>query len=168
LTLNAIDMVDDIKIENNKQMKKSGKTDYFYAVGRRKESSARVRLYASIKEGQMWNDQPVSKDQILVNGMPIEKYFPGPLNKAKYQLPLVLTNTLGKYAVTIKVEGGGKAGQLGALILGLARALSLANKEKNRPVLKSKKLLKVDARVRERRKVGTGGKARRKKQSPKR
>ena len=147
---------------------KKQKKDYVYAVGRRKESSARVRLYSSVKDGQVWDGQAVSKDQILVNGMPIEKYFPGPLNKAKYQLPLVLTNTLGKYAVTIKVEGGGKMGQLEALVLGLSRALALANREKNRPVLKSKKLLKVDARVRERRKVGTGGKARRKKQSPKR
>lgn len=147
---------------------KKTKKDYFYAVGRRKQSSARVRIYSSLKEDQKWDDQPVSKDQILVNGMPIEKYFPGPLQKAKYLSPLLLTNTLGKYAVTVKVEGGGKAGQLDALILGLSRALALVNREKNRSVLKAKKLLKVDARVRERRKVGTGGKARRKKQSPKR
>lgn len=147
---------------------KKQKMDYIYAVGRRKESSARVRLYSSVKDGQVWGQSPVSKDQILVNELPIEKYFPGPLNKTRYQLPLVLTESLGKYAVTIKVEGGGKAGQLDALILGLARALALANRAKNRGVLKAKKLLKVDARVRERRKVGTGGKARRKKQSPKR
>lgn len=154
-------MVDEIKTKKQKK-------DYIYAVGRRKESSARVRLYSSLREGQTWGDVAVSKDQILVNGMPIEKYFPGPANKAKYVQPLALTNTLGKYAVTIKVEGGGKAGQLDALVLGLARALALANREKNRSVLKAQKLLKVDARVRERRKVGTGGKARRKKQSPKR
>lgn len=147
---------------------KKQKKDYSYAVGRRKESSARVRLYSSVKDGQVWGQIPVSKDQILVNEMPIEKYFPGPLNKARYQLPLVLTNTLGKYAVTIKVEGGGKVGQLDALVLGLSRALALADREKNRPVLKAKKLLKVNAKVRERRKVGTGGKARRQKQSPKR
>ncbi len=156
-------MVDEVK-----QPKRSSKQDYVYAVGRRKESSARVRLYSSIKEGQVWAGHAVSKDQMLVNEMPIEKYFSGPLNKAKYQLPFILTNTLGKYAVTVKIVGGGKMGQLEAMVLGIARALSLANRDKNRPVLKSKKLLKVDARVRERRKVGTGGKARRKKQSPKR
>ena len=150
--------------KKNKKQKK----EYVYAVGRRKESSARVRLYSSLKDGQTWGEVALSKDQILVNGMPVEKYFPGPLNKAKYQQPLLLTNTLGKYAVTVKVEGGGKAGQLDAFVLALARALSLANREKNRPALKAKKLLTVDARVRERRKVGTGGKARRKKQSPKR
>ena len=155
-------MVDEIKTT------KKQKKDYIYAVGRRKESSARVRLYSSVKEDFMWDNHPVTKDQILVNGMPIEKYFPGPLSKAKYMQPLLLTNTVGKYAITVKVEGGGKAGQLIALILGLSRALALANREKNRPVLKAKKLLKVDARVRERRNVGTGGKARRKKQSPQR
>lgn len=144
------------------------KRDYIYAVGRRREASARVRLYAAVRDGQTWGETPVSKDQMLVNGIPVEHYFSGPVAKARYQLPLTLTNTLGKYAVTIKVEGGGKTGQLEALVLGLARALSLADKEKNRPVLKAKGLLKVDARVRERRKVGTGGKARRKKQSPKR
>ena len=161
--------MDEVKTQQvSPAQSKKQKKEYVYAVGRRKQSSARVRLYSSVKEGQTWNDQQVSKDQILVNGMSIEKYFPGPLNKTKYQLPLILTNTVGKYAVTIKLEGGGKAGQLDALVLGLSRALALANREKNRPVLKSKKLLKVDARVRERRKVGTGGKARRKKQSPKR
>ncbi|HYK08544.1 MAG TPA: 30S ribosomal protein S9 [Candidatus Eisenbacteria bacterium] len=154
-------MIDEVITKKQKQ-------DYTYAVGRRKQSSARVRLYSSVKEGQVWGDVAVSKDQILVNGMPIEKYFPGPLAKARYMLPLMLTNTVGKYAVTIKVEGGGKAGQLDAIILGLSRALALVNRDKNRGVLKAKKLLKVDARVRERRKVGTGGKARRKKQSPKR
>lgn len=147
---------------------KTAKRDYIYAVGRRREASARVRLYASVKDGQAWGDVAVSKDQMLVNGMPVEHYFSGPIAKQRYQLPLVLTNTLGKYAVTVKVEGGGKAGQLDALVMGLARALSLADKEKNRPVLKAKGLLKMDARARERRKVGTGGKARRKKQSPKR
>ncbi len=162
-----IDEVKTIQPTNSVQIKQA-KKEYFYAVGRRKESSARVRLYGSVKADLAWGDQKISKDQMLVNGMPVEKYFPGPLNKAKYQLPLILTNTLGKYAITVKVEGGGKVGQLEALILGLSRALSLANREKNRPVLKVKKLLKQDARVRERRKVGTGGKARRKKQSPKR
>lgn len=147
---------------------KTTKRDYIYAVGRRREASARVRLYSSVKDGQTWGEVAISKDQMLVNGMPVEHYFSGPIAKQRYQLPLVLTNTLGKYAVTIKVEGGGKAGQLDALVMGLARALSLADKEKNRPVLKAKGLLKMDARARERRKVGTGGKARRKKQSPKR
>ncbi|HXS15118.1 MAG TPA: 30S ribosomal protein S9 [Candidatus Saccharimonadales bacterium] len=148
--------------------KKQIKRDYTYAVGRRKDASARVRLYTSVKEGLVWGDQVVSKDQMLVNGEPIEHYFSGPVAKTKYQLPLALTNTLGKYAVTVKVEGGGKNGQLQALVLGISRALSALDREKNRPVLKAKGLLKQDSRIRQRRMVGTGGKARRKKQSPKR
>src|SRR5258705_12634458 len=156
--------MDEVKIPSAKKQKQ----DYTYAVGRRKQASARVRLYSSVKEGQSWDGVAVTKDQMLLNGMPIRKYFPGPLAKARYMAPLMLTNTVGKYAVTIKVEGGGNAAQLDAIVLGLSRALALVNREKNRGVLKAKKMLKVDARVRERRKVGTGGKARRKKQSPKR
>lgn len=82
--------------------------------------------------------------------------------------PFRATNTIGKYSLTIKVEGGGKSGQLEAVVHGISRALQLLDKEKFRPILKKKGFLTRDARVRERRKVGTGGKARRKKQSPKR
>lgn len=155
--------MDEVKV-----VKKQPKKDFTYAVGRRKSSSARVRVYSSVKDGAKWKDVEISKEQMLVNGMPIEHYFSGPVAKTKYLLPLVVTNTLGKFAVTAKVEGGGKEGQLEALVLGLARALSLLDPKKYRSALKAKGLLKVDARVRERRKVGTGGKARRKKQSPKR
>ncbi len=156
-------MVDEVRSTIKKQKK-----DYFYAVGRRKESSARVRLYAAVKEDQMWGEQKVSKDQMLVNKLPIEYYFSGPIAKTRYMQPFTITNTVDKFAVTVKVEGGGKVGQLEAMILGVARALSLANREKNRSLLKAKGLLKVDAKVRQRRMVGMGGKARRKKQSPKR
>jgi len=75
---------------------------------------------------------------------------------------------VGKYYVTVKVVGGGKNGQLDAVVHGIARAFDKADREKFRPPLKRAGLLTRDARVRERRKVGTGGKARRKKQSPKR
>ncbi|MEK7526737.1 MAG: 30S ribosomal protein S9, partial [Patescibacteria group bacterium] len=62
----------------------------------------------------------------------------------------------------------GRVGQLGATILGIARTIEKMNSEKYRPALKKAGLLTRDDRTRERRKVGTGGKARRKKQSPKR
>lgn len=148
--------------------KKQPKRDYAYAVGRQKEAVARVRLYSHVKEGLKWGELEVMKDQILVNGKPVEHYFPGPLAKAIYSEPLSLTNTLGKYAITVKVAGGGNSGQLDAMVKGIARALSAIDPVKFRPVLKDKGYLTRDARVRERRKVGTGGKARRKKQSPKR
>ncbi|MEM4259572.1 MAG: 30S ribosomal protein S9 [Candidatus Pacearchaeota archaeon] len=148
--------------------KKEIKPDYIYSVGRRKEAIARVRLYSSVKSDLSWGDLPVRKGDLIVNGIPIEKYFSGEVAKKQYLEPFRLTNTLDKFAVTAKLEGGGLQGQLDALILGVSRALSKFDSEKFRPVLKKKGFLRSDARVRERRKIGTGGKARRRKQSPKR
>lgn len=74
----------------------------------------------------------------------------------------------GKFIFTIKVVGGGVNGQLDAMIHGMARALDKQDSDTYHDILKEGGYLTRDARVRERRKVGTGGKARRKKQSPKR
>jgi small subunit ribosomal protein S9 len=136
-------------------MARRKKKNYVYAVGRRRSASARVRLFKGRGEN-------------LVNGKPIEQYFPGVINKDFWTKPFDLTDSLGKYYVTVKVVGGGKKGQLGAVVHGIARAFAKADVEKFRPPLKKAGFLARDARVRERRKVGTGGKARRKKQSPKR
>lgn len=135
--------------------KKQTKKDYIFAVGRRRTSSARVRLHQGDKES-------------TVNGEVIGKYFPGEAFTKMWQKPFLLTDTLGKYHVTIKVIGGGRMGQIEAAIHGISRALSLSNTEKFRGVLKSAGLLSRDERIRERRMVGTGGKSRRKKSSPKR
>lgn len=151
----------------SKKLKKT-KRDYIFAVGRRREAVARVRLYPSVKQDLKWGDLPVSKEQILVNSMPIEKYFSGPIAKSLYLKPFIATGTLGKYALTIKVDGGGKNGQLAAAVHGVSRALAKHDQKKARPPLKKAGLLTRNPRVRERRKVGTGGKARRAKQSPKR
>jgi small subunit ribosomal protein S9 len=157
-------MVDKVQ----QPVKKQQKRDYTYAVGRQREAVARVRLYAHVKDDAKWGDTPLKKEQILVNGKPVEYYFPGPVAKAQYMLPFTLTDTFSKYAITVKVAGGGRNGQLDAATQGFARALVAIDPQKYRSVLKSAGLLTRDARVRERRKVGTGGKARRKKQSPKR
>lgn len=125
------------------------------AVGRRKEAVARVRLF----KGQ---------GQITVNGRPISEYFIGPVAQKHYQKPFSLTQTLTSYTGTVKVLGGGLNSQLDAVVLGIARALQQIDKEKLRPALKSAGLLKVDARVRERRKYGHAHSARSMKQSPKR
>lgn len=150
------------------KIKKQVKRDYTYAVGRRKEAVARVRLYSHVKDGALWGQQTLQKGQVLVNEMPVEHYFPGPINKAKYMKPLSLLNITDKFAITVKVVGGGRAGQLDAMIHGLSRALSAVDVTKYRPTLKKAGLLTRDPRVRERRSVGTGGKARRQKSSPKR
>ena len=87
---------------------------------------------------------------------------------AQLAKPFKLTDTEGNYFFTAKVAGGGKEGQIEAIIHGIARALVKLNAEKFRVILKKNNLLTRDPRVRLRRMVGTGGKARRKKQSPKR
>ncbi len=141
---------------------KSKKTsNYIYALGRRKRAKARVRLYqAKTVLG--------SKYDFVVNGLRVAEYFPGETNRAKYLKPFILTDTLGKLAVSVKVEGSGKSGQLGAVIHGVARALDKYDREAFHLILKKAGLLTRDPREKERRKVGTGGKARRQKQSPKR
>lgn len=136
-------------------MPRKKKINYTYTVGRRRSASARVRLFKG-------------RSQSEVNKIAIEEYFPGEVAKDYYTRPFKLTETWGKYYVTVRVVGGGKRGQLGATVHGIARAFSKLDAEKFRAPLKKAGLLTRDSRVRERRKVGTGGKARRKKQSPKR
>ena len=135
-------------------MARTKKINYTYAKGRRREASARVRLHKG-------------RGESLVNDVPINKYFPGDVNQTLLLKPFVLTKTGDKYYMTAKVTGGGQKGQLGAVVLGIARALVETNHDFH-PVLKKAGLLTRDSRIRERRKVGMGGKARRKKQSPKR
>ncbi len=136
-------------------MAKAKKVDYTYAVGRRKESSARVRLYRG-------------KGENTVNGIPAATYFPGPVAEKAIIKPFGATETSDKYYFSGKVLGGGKNGQLEALVLGIARALVKVSSDKNRVPLKKLGLLTRDSRIRQRRMVGMGGKSRRKKQSPKR
>lgn len=152
-----------------KKSSKNTKKDYVFAVGKRKEAVARVRLYEHVKDGLMWAERPVKKGDILVNQKPIAEYFSSETERFLYTEPLRVTNAHQKnYALTVKVVGGGPAGQLQAVIAGIANVLQTLDPEKYRPILKKKGFLTRDARVRERRAVGTGGKARRAKQSPKR
>jgi small subunit ribosomal protein S9 len=131
------------------------KLDYTYAVGRRKEASARVRLYHG-------------KSENTVNAMPAAKYFEGAVAAKALSKPFGATETSDKYYYSARVTGGGKESQLSAVVLGIARALVKISTEKNRTPLKKLGLLTRDSRIRQRRMVGMGGKSRRKKQSPKR
>ena len=152
-----------------KKNNKNGKKDYIFAVGRRKSSVARVRLYQTVKADLVWGETPIKKGEIFVNKKPIADYFPSDIERKLYTEPLRITNTHQQnYAFTIKVEGGGPSGQLQAVIAGIAKVLSSLDPEKYRPTLKKKGFLTRDSRIRERRVVGMGGKSRRKKQSPKR
>jgi small subunit ribosomal protein S9 len=140
-----------MKDKNSKLKAKS----YVFAVGRRKTAVARVRLFAG-------------KGQMIVNGIPAEQYFPGEVARAAWLKPFTVTDTVGKYYATVKVEGGGKSAQLGAVVHGLARALDKENRQLYHSALKKAGLLTRDPRAKERRKPGQMGKARKKKQSPKR
>jgi len=158
-------MAEEVQQPKNKKIK----TEYISAVGRRKEAVARVRLYATVKPDLTWDDVPVKKGDMFVNNKPIAEYFSGEISRHQYTEPLRITNAHQlNYAFTIKVVGGGPAGQLQAVVAGISNALTKIDKEKNRPTLKKNGFLTRDARVRERRNVGMGGKSRRKRQSPKR
>jgi small subunit ribosomal protein S9 len=113
---------------------------YFCGTGRRKNSIARVRL----TEGT---------GKITINGKDIEQYFGMETLKVIVRQPLTVTNTLAKYDVIAKVNGGGFTGQAGAIRHGIARALNEANTE-FRPVLKSNGFLTRDPRMKERKKYG--------------
>ena len=112
----------------------------FLGTGRRKSSIARVRLV----EG---------KGNITINGKSIDEYFGEETLRVIVKQPLTVTNTLSKYDVIAKVQGGGFSGQAGAVRHGIARALNEANAE-YRPVLKSNGFLTRDPRMKERKKYG--------------
>jgi small subunit ribosomal protein S9 len=131
------------------------KRKHVFAVGRRKRSVARVKLY----QGQ---------GQVTVNSQPVEEYFSGVVAKEEYLKPFRLVGGEGKYFAVVKVEGGGKSSQLGAFVHGVARAFEKIDKDGYRPILKKSGLLTRDPREKERRKPGYAQKARKKKQSPKR
>lgn len=127
---------------------------YFYALGRRKASTARVRLQGG-------------KGNIVINDKPAEEYFAGSsLLMRELTAPFRLIEQEGKYDVSVRVTGGGHAGQADAIRLGIAKALALMN-EDLKATLKRADLLSRDPRERERKKFGLKG-ARKQRQFTKR
>ena len=110
------------------------------ATGRRKNAIARVRL----REG---------KGEIVVNNRNGLDYFKREVLMQYVNQPLEVTDSVGKYDVFVRVDGGGLSGQAGALRLGIARALVQENEEL-RKVLRSHGLLTRDPRMVERKKYG--------------
>lgn len=117
------------------------KNPYLYGTGRRKSSSARVKLF------------PNGTGKIEINGRSINDYFGLDTYKLLVTQPLTLTENSKKFDVVVNVTGGGLSGQAGAIRLGIARALLEVNPE-YRTVLKSEKLLTRDPRMKERKKYG--------------
>jgi len=141
---------------------------YYEAVGRRKSAISRVRLYVPGKEKSMsLEGNKATVGNIFINKKPVNSLFASDHEKVRYLEPLLLTKSDERFIVSAHIRGGGRSAQLDAFIHSISRALEKVD-EGYRPVLKQAGLLTRDARIRERRKVGTGGKARRQKQSPKR
>src|ERR1700676_4213251 len=97
--------------------------DYISTVGRRREAIASVRLFTKIPDGLSWGEMQIKKGDIIVNQKAITAYFPSAVEKMIYSKPLDLTKTHNKFAITIRVDGGGRSGQLDAVVMAIARAL---------------------------------------------
>jgi small subunit ribosomal protein S9 len=114
---------------------------YFYGLGRRKAATARARLYAG-------------KGSVTINEKPATDYLSG--NKtllAEVTDPLALVNKQKEFDITIKVNGGGLAGQVDAIKLAIAKALTVGHADL-RSTLKKAEFLHRDPREKERKKYG--------------
>lgn len=114
---------------------------YFEGVGRRKEATARARLY------------PQGSGRVLINDKPVNEYFGREIDRRAVFAPLTLTGADTRYNVSVKVRGGGITGQAEAARMAIARALLEVDAE-YRPTLKSAGYLSRDARQKERKKPG--------------
>lgn len=115
----------------------------YYGTGRRKESTARVRLVPG-------------SGRVIINKRDAEEYFPYDTQRTILKQPLVATETEGTYDVLVNVNGGGLTGQAGAIRHGVARALLEADPE-YRATLKAEGFLTRDPRMKERKKAGLRG-----------
>ena len=122
---------------------KEKESRYVEAVGRRKTSIARVRLF----------DAETGKGEITINGKDFLAYFPTIGLRSTAQKPLKETQLLSKFRIEAKIAGGGISSQAGALQHGIARALQKFQPDLRKP-LKHLGFLKRDPRMKERRKFG--------------
>ncbi len=130
------------------------KDTYFYALGRRKSATARIRLQGG-------------KGVITINNQPAEEYFAGSKHLlAKLQQPFTILDQTNKFDISVVVSGGGHDGQAEAIRLGIAKTLTAMN-EDFKGTLKRADLLGRDSREKERKKFGLRG-ARKQRQFTKR
>ena len=118
------------------------------ATGRRKRSSAQVRLTGGT-------------GNITVNGIDVNEYFPNAILVMDLKQPLTVTDNTNRFDIDVTVNGGGYSGQAGAIRLGIARALlkfdantDQTREDSYRKILKANGFLTRDARVKERKKYG--------------
>jgi small subunit ribosomal protein S9 len=130
------------------------KDSYFYSLGRRKSSTARVRLQGG-------------KGVITINGKPADEYFASSKYLlSKLQQPFVTLDNVNKFDVSVVVSGGGHEGQAEAIRLGISKAFVVMN-EDLKSTIKRADLLSRDSREKERKKFGLKG-ARKQRQFTKR
>jgi len=115
----------------------------YTAVGRRKEAVARVILVSGT-------------GVIKVNGRKFENYFSRETDRLIIKQLLELANVLNKFDISARVVGGGLSGQAGAMRLGIARAITIAD-ETLKPTLRKEDMLRRDPRMKERKKYGQKG-----------
>jgi small subunit ribosomal protein S9 len=113
------------------------------ATGRRKCAVARVRMVPGT-------------GKVTVNGKNWEEYFTTEALRGFIAQPFVVSSTVDKFDLVVRLDGGGMSGQAGALRHGIARAL-VAFDEGYRAVLKSNGMMTRDSRVKERKKAGQPG-----------
>ena len=117
------------------------KSKFFSGTGRRKRSVARVWLYES-------------KGEIMINDVPVGEFFTGLEETLEWVKPfhaVGVSHPQAKFSATIKVHGGGIVGQVGAVRLGIARALISYNPE-FKAILRTSGLVTRDSREKERKK----------------
>lgn len=125
----------------------SGPKTYVWGVGRRKSAVARVRIAPGT-------------GKILINGRTLNDYFSGERDRKSIFGPLEVTNTGGKMDIWVNATGGGPTGQMGAIVMGLSRALLKYDASVEKP-LRDGSFLTRDARMKERKKYGQRGARRR-------
>jgi small subunit ribosomal protein S9 len=116
------------------------KPTYYWGTGRRKTAVAKVRLF----EGE---------PMVTVNGVAVEAYFSETKQHQDIYAPLIATGTKDRVTCVVQVLGGGKNGQAGAVVLGIARALKKYQPEFDQ-MLRAGGFLTRDSRMKERKKYG--------------
>jgi small subunit ribosomal protein S9 len=132
----------EVEVIQTEKPKKKTSLPYIYAVGRRKNSTARVRFYAKD-----------SRSEIVVNDKDYKKYFPYFEYHQIVEQPLKKVDMFGKNYISVKVSGGGVRGQAEAVRHGIARTLLKFNEEWKK-TLRGEGYLTRDSRKKERKKPG--------------
>jgi small subunit ribosomal protein S9 len=139
----AIHQGTELAVETAKPVKLPENVKFIWATGRRKKATARVRITPGT-------------GKFVVNHREVDEFFVNDRDRSAVRNPLASTRMAGAWDVLVNVNGGGFAGQAGAVSLGLSRALCKAAPEVD-SILRDQGLLTRDARMKERKKYGQKG-----------